>query len=326
MNLAEGVQLVSLGILGVMMIGAAIGVVLFSSIVYSAFMLGGVFISMAGIYLLLNGDFVASAQILIYVGAVNVLILFAIMLVNKRQDFVAFPNSWVRKLLTGLVSVGLFGLLSTMVLATPWAYSTTPVVGGESSIVVIGEHFFTDFLLPFELASILLLIAMVGAIILARREYLPDQLTRIQCGANCFDFTRTPQRTGINNQRNKRVIFATSFADKQPAFSGGILRFMQLQYFLLLAAALFCIGIYGLITSRNAVRVLMSIELLLNAVNLNLMAFSNFLDSTLIKGQVFTVFVITVAAAEAAVGLAIVLAIYRNRDTVDMEQFNLLKW
>ncbi|MBD2507934.1 MULTISPECIES: NADH-quinone oxidoreductase subunit J [unclassified Nostoc] len=193
MNLAEGVQLVSLGILGVMMIGAAIGVVLFSNIVYSAFMLGGVFISMAGIYLLLNGDFVAAAQILIYVGAVNVLILFAIMLVNKRQDFVAFPNSWVRKLLTGLVSVGLFGLLSTMVLATPWAYSTTPVVGGESSIVVIGEHFFTDFLLPFELASILLLIAMVGAIILARREYLPDQLTRSNVGQTVLTLQERPR-------------------------------------------------------------------------------------------------------------------------------------
>ncbi|MBU6186687.1 MAG: NADH-quinone oxidoreductase subunit NuoK [Synechococcales bacterium] len=101
---------------------------------------------------------------------------------------------------------------------------------------------------------------------------------------------------------------------------------MELQYFLLLAAALFCIGVYGLITSRNAVRVLMSIELMLNAVNLNLMAFSNFLDPGEIKGQVFTVFVITVAAAEAAVGLAIILSIYRNRDTVDMEQFNLLKW
>jgi NAD(P)H-quinone oxidoreductase subunit 4L len=100
---------------------------------------------------------------------------------------------------------------------------------------------------------------------------------------------------------------------------------LQLEYFLLLAAALFCVGIYGLITSRNAVRVLMSIELLLNAVNLNLMAFSNFLDSD-VKGQVFSVFVITIAAAEAAVGLAIVLAIYRNRDTIDMEQFNLLKW
>ena len=101
---------------------------------------------------------------------------------------------------------------------------------------------------------------------------------------------------------------------------------LQLQYFLILAAALFCIGIYGLVTSRNAVRVLMSVELLLNAVNLNLMGFSNFLDPTAIKGQVFTVFVITVAAAEAAVGLAIILAIYRNRETIDMERFNLLKW
>jgi len=101
---------------------------------------------------------------------------------------------------------------------------------------------------------------------------------------------------------------------------------IQLQYFLLLAAALFCIGIYGLVTSRNAVRVLMSIELLLNAVNLNLMGFSNYLDPSEIKGQVFAVFVITIAAAEAAVGLAIILAIYRNRDTIDMEKFNLLKW
>ncbi|QKQ72658.1 NADH-quinone oxidoreductase subunit J [Nostoc sp. TCL240-02] len=193
MNLAEGVQLVSLGILGVMMIGAALGVVLFSNIVYSAFLLGGVFISIAGMYLLLNADFVAAAQILIYVGAVNVLILFAIMLVNKREDFVAYPNSWVRKLLTGLVSVGLFGLLSTMVLATPWAYSTAPVAGGTSSIVLIGEHFFTDFLLPFELASILLLMAMVGAIILARREYLPDQLTRSEVGQTVLTLQERPR-------------------------------------------------------------------------------------------------------------------------------------
>lgn len=175
MNLAEGVQVISFGILGVMMIGAALGVVLFSNIVYSAFLLGGVFISMAGLYLLLNGDFVAAAQILIYVGAINVLILFAIMLVNKRQDFSPLPSAGLRKIITSLVSIGLFALLSTMVVATPWAYSSVPVAG-ESSIVLIGEHFFTDFLLPFELASILLLMAMVGAIILARREYLPDEV------------------------------------------------------------------------------------------------------------------------------------------------------
>ncbi|GAB4211746.1 MAG: NADH-quinone oxidoreductase subunit NuoK [Synechococcales cyanobacterium] len=101
---------------------------------------------------------------------------------------------------------------------------------------------------------------------------------------------------------------------------------LQLTFFLTIAAILFCIGIYGLVVSRNAIRVLMSIEIMLNAVNLNLLSFSNYLDSGLVRGQVFTVFVLTVAAAEAAVGLAIVLGIYRNRSTIDMESFNLLRW
>lgn len=174
MNLAEGVQIVSFGILSVMMLGAAIGVVLINSIVYSAFLLGGVFISIAGLYLLLNADFIAAAQVLIYVGAVNVLILFAIMLVNKRQEFKPVPRSWIRKAATAVVCVGLFALLSTMVLSTPWAISTA-APAGDASIVVIGLHFFSDFLLPFELASVLLLMALIGAVVLARREFLPDE-------------------------------------------------------------------------------------------------------------------------------------------------------
>ncbi len=101
---------------------------------------------------------------------------------------------------------------------------------------------------------------------------------------------------------------------------------IPLQSFLVVSSILFCIGIWGLLNSRNAVRVLMSIELMLNAVNINLMAFSSYVDNSLIQGQVFTIFVITVAAAEAAVGLAILLSLYRNRVTVDMESFNLLKW
>ena len=101
---------------------------------------------------------------------------------------------------------------------------------------------------------------------------------------------------------------------------------IPLQAYLVLAAVLFCAGVWGLINSRNAVRVLMSIELMLNAVNINLMAFSNYLDGALIRGEAFTIFVITVAAAEAAVGLAILLSLYRNRETVDMERFNLLRW
>jgi NAD(P)H-quinone oxidoreductase subunit 6 len=172
-NLAEGVQLVSFGLLSVMVIAAALGVVLIPNIVYSAFLLGGVFISMSGLYFLLNADFVATAQILIYVGAVNVLILFAIMLVNKREDFAPVPKAWIRRSATSVVCVGLFALLGTMILATPWALSTQ-VAAGDAAIVTIGKHFFSDFLLPFELASVLLLVALIGAVILARRELIPE--------------------------------------------------------------------------------------------------------------------------------------------------------
>jgi NAD(P)H-quinone oxidoreductase subunit 4L len=95
--------------------------------------------------------------------------------------------------------------------------------------------------------------------------------------------------------------------------------------YLILAAVLFSIGMYGMVVSRNAVRVLMSIELMLNAANINLVAFSRYVDPHA-TGQVFAIFILTVAAAEAAVGLGIVLSIYRNTATVDMERFNLLKW
>ncbi|AOY79719.1 NADH-quinone oxidoreductase subunit J [Moorena producens JHB] len=176
MNLAEGVQIVSVAILSVMMIGAALGVVLLSNIVYSAFLLAGVFIGISGLYILLNADFVAAAQILIYVGAVNVLILFAIMLVNKREDFQPMTKRWVRTGSTAIVCIGLFALLSTMVLATPWSVENEPAMVVTNTAVEIGKHFFSDFLLPFELASVLLLMAMVGAIIIARRDYIPEEL------------------------------------------------------------------------------------------------------------------------------------------------------
>lgn len=172
MTLAEGVRIVSFGILAATTIGAALGVVLLRNIVYSAFLLAGVFISISGLYLLLNADFVAAAQVLIYVGAINVLILFAIMLVNKAEDFAPIRNRWVRQGMTALVCAGLFALLGTMVLATEWNIATeTPIA---NSVLAIGKHFFSDYLLPFELASVLLLMAMIGAIVLARRDLIPE--------------------------------------------------------------------------------------------------------------------------------------------------------
>jgi NADH:ubiquinone oxidoreductase subunit K len=101
---------------------------------------------------------------------------------------------------------------------------------------------------------------------------------------------------------------------------------MLLNQFLLLGAVLFSIGVYGVLSRKNGVLVLMSIELILNAVNINLVAFGAMAGgSAAITGQVFALFVITVAAAEVGVGLAIVLLIYRNRTTVDLDDVDLMK-
>jgi len=101
---------------------------------------------------------------------------------------------------------------------------------------------------------------------------------------------------------------------------------IPLFWYLLVAAALFAMGAYGVLARRNAVAILMSIELMLNAVNLNLIAFWRFMAPTSLNGQAFAIFVFTVAAAEAAVGLALIISIYRNRETVIAEDINLLKW
>ena len=98
---------------------------------------------------------------------------------------------------------------------------------------------------------------------------------------------------------------------------------MVLNQFLILSAFLFCTGVYGVLARKNAVLVLMSIELMLNAVNINLVAFSAFTRS--VAGQVFALFVITVAAAEVGVGLAIVLLIYRNERTSDLDAVDQLR-
>ena len=117
---------------------------------------------------LLNASFVAAAQVLVYVGAVNVLILFAIMLVNKKEDLEPIAGLPIRRLLSGGVCLGLLALLTRVVVTTPWISGPTPI--GEDATARIGEHLFTDYLLPFELASVLLLMAMIGAIVLARRD------------------------------------------------------------------------------------------------------------------------------------------------------------
>ena len=101
---------------------------------------------------------------------------------------------------------------------------------------------------------------------------------------------------------------------------------VPLWMYLVISAGLFCIGIFGVLARRNAIAVLMSVELMLNAANINLVAFWRYINPDQINGQVFAAFVFAVAAGEAAVGLALILSIYRNRHSVIVEDVNILKW
>jgi NADH:ubiquinone oxidoreductase subunit K len=103
---------------------------------------------------------------------------------------------------------------------------------------------------------------------------------------------------------------------------------LGINHFLVLAAILFCIGLYGVLVKRNAVAILMCIELMLNAVNILLVAFNHYTvaGAGMLTGQVFAIFVMTVAAAEVAVGLAIIIVAYRSRKTVDVDKIDLMKW
>jgi NAD(P)H-quinone oxidoreductase subunit 6 len=173
-HLPESPQLPLILLLDLGIILGGLGVVLLRKIIYSALLLGLVFICVALFYLLLNADFLAAAQVLIYVGAVNVLIVFAIMLVNKPQT--ETTKRWtLGDGMSSIVSISLLALLITMISTTPWEQllpvslqnQENPVLG---RVDTIGVHFLTDLLLPFELLSVLLLVALVGAITIARKE------------------------------------------------------------------------------------------------------------------------------------------------------------
>jgi NADH-quinone oxidoreductase subunit K len=99
---------------------------------------------------------------------------------------------------------------------------------------------------------------------------------------------------------------------------------VPIEHYLILSVILFCIGMWGVFTRKNAIVIFMCIELMLNAANLAFIAFSRQLNS--VDGQIFVFFVMTVAAAEAAVGLGIIIALYRNRETINVDDVNLMKW
>ena len=177
MSIAFTTQIICFSVLSLVVIIGALGVILLENIVYSAFLLGGVFMSVAGLYLLLNASFVAAAQVLVYVGAVNVLIIFAIMLVNKKEDLKAIENIKSRRIISTSICLTLLSLLIRVDLSNTWGLAEPSASIGEESTIRIGEHLFSDYLLPFEVASVLLLMAMIGAIVLARRDVMNEDIS-----------------------------------------------------------------------------------------------------------------------------------------------------
>ena len=174
----------------------SLGVVLLNNIVYSAFFLGLVFFCISLLYFALNADFVAAAQILIYVGAVNVLIVFAVMLINKPHSLKIWPSWTIGDKFTFLICLSLFSLLVTVILNTPW-FNITLITESKNILEIdftknvqrIGYLLLTQFLLPFELLSIVLLVALIGAIVIARRENL----------------IRTKEKKKLQIEKNPRV-------------------------------------------------------------------------------------------------------------------------
>lgn len=186
-ELSEPLHEIIFFLLEVGIILGSLGVILLTNIVYSAFFLGLVFFCISILYFALNADFVAAAQILIYVGAVNVLIVFAVMLINKPQSIKLFSFWTIGDKITFLVCLSLFCLLVTIILNTSWS-SITLIT--ESKIFLnfdftqnvqrIGYLLLTQFVLPFELLSIVLLVALIGAIVIARRENLMKITEKIE--------------------------------------------------------------------------------------------------------------------------------------------------
>ena len=101
---------------------------------------------------------------------------------------------------------------------------------------------------------------------------------------------------------------------------------IPLNWYLILSAALFCIGLFGVLSRKNAIAILLGVELMLNAVNINLVAFWRYLDPAVMTGQVFAIIVFAVAAAEVAVGLALIISVYRRRKTVIADEIDPMKW
>ena len=290
-------------------VASAIMVVTSRNPVHSVLFLILAFVNAAGLFMLLGAEFLAMILIVVYVGAVAVLFLFVIMMLDV--DFAELRQGFIEYLPVGLL-IGAVFLAELLLVAGGWIMNpaiskaiTSPIPGGVTNTEALGLVLYTRYLHYFQLAGLVLLVAMIGAIVLTLRH------------------KPSVKRQDINVQ-NARTKAAAMDVRKVTGFRGVGEMTIGLGHYLAVAAILFTVGILGIFLNRkNVIIILMSIELILLSVNINLVAFSSFLGD--IVGQVFALLVLTVAAAEAAIGLAVLVVFFRNRGSIAVEDINLMK-
>ena len=184
--------------------------------------------------------------------------------------------------------------------------SRCPTLATRSNTAALGEILYTRYIFFFQIAGLVLLVAMIGAIVLTLRH---------KVGVKRQDDRRAGRAHAGHRDRGHEGRDGAGASDDDVGISATILT---------VAAILFTLGVFGIFLNRkNVIIILMSVELILLAVNINLVAFSAFLGD--LVGQVFALLVLTVAAAEAAIGLAILVVFYRNRGSIAVEDINMMK-
>ena len=291
-------------------VASAVMVIAARNPVHSVLFLILAFVNAAGLFVLMGAEFLAMILIVVYVGAVAVLFLFVVMMLDV--DFAELRQGFLQYLPVGIL-VGIVFLAELLLVVGTWTFGadipkaiTAPIPPAASvtNTEALGLVLYTRYIYFFQAAGLVLLVAMVGAIVLTLRR---------KAGVKRQDVNAQIARTQGDRDRDP----------PGPAGAGAAMT-IGLGHYLSVAAMLFTIGIFGIFLNRkNVIIILMSIELILLSVNINLVAFSTHLGD--IVGQVFAMLVLTVAAAEAAIGLAILVAYYRNRGSIAVDDINLMK-
>ena len=263
--------------------------------------------------MLIGAEFLAMILVVVYVGAVAVLFLFVVMMLDI--NFAELREGFLHYLPIGAL-IGFVLLLELLfgLRRAGWQSdaagrrSARPAPPGRPRSTTparIGRVLYTHYFYLFQVAGLILLVAMIGAIVLTLRQPAGRAPPAHRRAAH--------RRQGRGSHRWSRC-----------RRGSGVCMTIGLAHYLTVAAILFTLGIFGIFLNRkNIIIILMSVELMLLAVNINLVAFSVFQGN--LVGQVFAMFVLTVAAAEAAIGLAILVVYFRNRGTIAVEDINVMK-